>query len=198
MSQVNSNQPGDGRENRSSLVSRRRRDRLAGRLFFVFSVIPVALVILILVMLVYKSWPLLKTHSIWQLLTGQVWKPEDGLFGFWPFITGTFWVTLAALVLAVPPCLLTAIYLSEYAGRSLRMFMKPLLDLLAAIPSVVYGVWGTLAIVPLIQNKLIPFIHQHFGSIPLISSQESDRVWHPGRGDRPGHHGHAVHYRGSL
>ena len=93
------------------------------------------------------------------------------MFGFWPFIAGTFWVTLAALLLAVPPCLLTAIYLSEYAGRSLRMLMKPLLDLLAAIPSVVYGVWGTIAIVPLIQNKLIPFINQHFGSIPLISSK---------------------------
>jgi phosphate transport system permease protein len=51
------------------------------------------------------------------------------------------------------------------------MLMKPLLDLLAAIPSVVYGVWGTLAIVPLIQNNLIPFIHKHFGSIPLISSK---------------------------
>ena len=171
MNQAKPNHTGEGRENRSSLVSRRRSDRLAGRLFFVFSVIPVALAILILLMLVYKSWPLLKTHSAWQLLFGKVWKPEEGLFGFWPFIAGTFWVTLAALVLAVPPCLLTAIYLSEYAGRTLRKFMKPLLDLLAAIPSVVYGVWGTLAIVPFIQNTLIPFINQHFRNIPFISSQ---------------------------
>jgi phosphate transport system permease protein len=171
MSQANPNLPGEGREKRPSFISRGLGDKLAGRLFFVFSVIPVALAILILVMLVYKSWPLLRTHSVGQLLFGRVWKPEEGLFGFWPFITGTFWVTLAALVLAVPPSLLTSIYLSEYAGRSLRMFMKPLLDLLAAIPSVVYGVWGTLAIVPLIQNKLIPFIKQHFENIPLISSQ---------------------------
>jgi phosphate transport system permease protein len=171
MSQSNHSHSGKDRENLPSLVLRRRNDRLAGRLFFIFSVIPVALAGLVLVMLVFKSWPLLSTHSIWQLLTGQVWKPEEELFGFWPFIAGTFWVTLAALILAVPPCFLTSIYLSEYAGRSLRMLMKPLLDLLAAIPSVVYGVWGTLAIVPLIQNKLIPFIHQHFGSVPLISSQ---------------------------
>ncbi len=171
MSQAELIQSGEGWEHQPSLVSRRRSDQLAGRLFFVFSVIPVALAILILVMLVYKSWPLLRTQSIWQLLAGQVWKPEEGLFGFWPFITGTFWVTLVALILAVPPSLLTAIYLSEYAGRSLRTFMKPLLDLLAAIPSVVYGVWGTLAIVPLIQNGLIPFIKQHFGDVPLISSK---------------------------
>jgi phosphate transport system permease protein len=165
------NHTGEGRENRPSLIARRRGDRLAGRLFFIFSVIPVALAILILVMLVYKSWPLIKTHTIWQLLSGQVWRPDQGLFGFLPFIAGTFWVTLAALVLAVPPSLLTAIYLSEYAGRALRTFMKPLLDLLAAIPSVVYGVWGTIAIVPLIQNTLIPFINRHFGNLPFISSQ---------------------------
>jgi phosphate transport system permease protein len=171
MNQVKPIHSGEGREKRPSLVLRRRGDQLAGRLFFVFSVIPVALAVLILVLLVYKSWPLLRTHSVWQLVSGQVWKPEEGLFGFWPFIAGTFWVTLAALVLAVPPSLLTAIYLSEYSGRALRMFMKPLLDLLAAIPSVVYGVWGTLAIVPLIQNRLIPFINGHLGNIPLISSR---------------------------
>jgi phosphate transport system permease protein len=165
------NHAGEGRKNRPSLVSRRRYDQLAGRLFFVFSVIPVALAVLILVMLVFRSWPLIKTQPLWQLLTGQDWKPEEGLFGFWPFIAGTFWVTLAAIVLAVPPCLLTAIYLSDYAGRSLRTLMKPLLDLLAAIPSVVYGVWGTIAIVPLLQNNFIPFVRQHFGNIPLISSK---------------------------
>ncbi len=171
MSLAKTHQSRDGRNNRPSLGFRRRGDRLAGRLFFVFSVIPVALAILILVMLLYKSWPLLKTHSIWQLVFGQVWRPDEGQFGFWPFIAGTFWVTLTALVLAVPPCVLTAIYLSEYAGRTLRTFMKPLLDLLAAIPSVVYGIWGTIAIVPLIQNKLIPFIQQHFGNVSFISSQ---------------------------
>ncbi len=127
--------------------------------------------LLILVMLAVKSWPLLKLHSLGELLNGQVWKPEEGLFGFKPFIAGTLWVTLAAVALAVPPSLLTAIYLSEYSSRSVRALMKPLLDLLAAIPSVIYGVWGAIAIVPLIQNKLIPFIKAHFGNIPFISSQ---------------------------
>jgi phosphate transport system permease protein len=152
-------------------VSRIRRDRWAGRLFFVFSMVPVALALLILIVLLYKSWPLIHTHSVWQLLSGRAWKPEEGLFGFWPFISGTFVVTLVALILAVPPCLLTAIYLSEYAGHTLRAIMKPLLDLLAAIPSVVYGVWGIIAIVPLIQNKLIPFVHRFFGDVPFISSK---------------------------
>src|SRR3990172_7584863 len=147
----------DGWEDRPSLVARRRTDKLAGKLFFVFSVIPVSLAVIILIMLVIKSWPIIKTHSLAQLLIGQIWKPDDGLFGFWPFITGTVWVTLIALIISVPPCLLTAIYLSEYAGRGLRAFAKPLLDLLAAIPSVVYGVWGALAIVPFIQDTISPY-----------------------------------------
>jgi phosphate transport system permease protein len=104
------------------------------------------------------------------LLTGQVWKPEDGQFGFLPFIMGTIWVTTIALILAVPPCLLTALYLSEYASRSLRTFTKPLLDLLAAIPPVVYGVWGILAVVPLLQDHLVPFAHDHLQNMPLFAS----------------------------
>jgi phosphate transport system permease protein len=158
------------REGQVSLVVRCRTDKLAGRLFFIFSVIPVGLALIISLMLIYKSWPILKTHSIWQLMTGQIWKPYDGLFGFWPFITGTVWVTMIALIIAVPPCLLTAIYISEYANQSFRTITKPLLDLLAAIPSVVYGVWGALAIVPFIQNRLSPFIRQNFAEIPFFGS----------------------------
>ncbi len=87
-----------------------------------------------------------------MLLTGQIWKPAQGLFGFLPFIMGTIWVTTVAMAIAVPPCLLAAIYLAEYAGQRLKTVFKPLLDLLTAIPSVVYGVWGMLTIVPWVQE----------------------------------------------
>jgi phosphate transport system permease protein len=156
---------------KSPPVRRQRTDRLAGRLFFILSVIPVVWAIVIAGMLVTKSWPLLSTHSSWQLLSSPVWKPEEGLFGFRPFIAGTIWVTITALLLAVPPSLLTAIYISEYSGRFLRKIVKPLLDLLAAIPSVILGVWGTLTVVPLIQNRMIPFIKQHLENFPLLDSK---------------------------
>lgn len=159
------------RETQPVLLFRQRQDRLAKRSFLLFSAIPVGLTLLVFIMLVYKSWPILRTHSLWQLLTGQVWKPEEDQFGFLPFISGTLWVTMVALLLAVPPCLLTSIFLSEYASRTLRTFMRPLLDLLAAIPSVIYGVWGTLAIVPFIQNSLEPFLEKYAGNLPLIRTQ---------------------------
>ena len=161
----------EGRADRPSLLARRRQDQFAGRTFFVFSLIPILLALVILVMLVVRSWPIFQAYNLWGMLTGEEWKPEEGLFGFLPFIAGTTWVTTAGLILAVPPCLLTAIYLSEYAGNRLRAFMKPLLDLLAAIPPVVYGVWGIIAVVPLLQDWVAPFVKKYLQNVPLLNSQ---------------------------
>ena len=74
------------------------------------------------------------------------------------------------MVLAVPPCLLCAIYLAEYAPRRLREAIKPLIDLLAGIPSVVYGLWGTLMVVPIIRDVITPWIGDHLGFIPLLAA----------------------------
>jgi len=155
---------------RKSFLGRRESDRLASRLFLFLSTVPLFLIIVILAALIYRSWPIIRTHSIWDLLAGQVWKPIQGLFGFYPFISGTIWVTVVAMILAIPPCLLTAIYLVEYAHTPLKTVMKPLLDLLASIPSVVYGVWGLVAIVPWVQSSLSPFLSRWLGFIPLFRS----------------------------
>ncbi len=151
------------------LRSRRTRDRWAQKSFYLLAAFPIILVAVILVALIIRSWPILQSNSLWELLTGRVWLPTEGKFGFLPFIVGTFWVTTVAAVLAVPPCLLTAIYLAEYASPSLRNFMKPLIDLLAAIPSVVYGVWGLVAIVPLVQT-LNHQVGPRLSFIPLFNS----------------------------
>jgi phosphate transport system permease protein len=144
-------------------------DRLAHRGFYFLAGIPLVLVLAMLGLLVYRSYPILQSTSIWNLLTGRIWLPSQGQFGFLPFIMGTVWVTVVSMILAVPPCLLTAIYLSEYARPATRAIMKPLLDLLAAIPSVVYGVWGVIAIVPLVE-KLTPMVSQVLGAFPLFAS----------------------------
>ena len=155
---------------RSLLLARRDQDRSASRTLFLLTLLPPALVLVILIALAARAWPILGEHTFWELLTGTVWKPLQGSFGFWPFIAGTVWVTVAAVALAVPPCLLTAIYLAEYARQSTRAVMKPLLDLLAAIPSVVYGVWGMLAIVPWVEHSLAPFFKRWLGILPFFVS----------------------------
>lgn len=95
-----------------------------------------------------------------------------GEFGFLPFIAGTFWVTTVGVVLAIPPCLFTALYLSEYARPATRAILKPVLDVLAAIPSVVYGVWGVIIIVPFVENVVSPFFNNRLSWIPFLSSNQ--------------------------
>ena len=127
-----------------------------------------ALVLLIALALLMRAQPLLDIKPLGEVLTSSDWHPLRGEFGFRAFIVGTLWVTALAMALAVPPCLLCAIYLTEYAPRRLRETVKPLVDLLAGIPSVVYGLWGTLAVVPVIRDVITPWAGKHLGSVPLL------------------------------
>ena len=152
--------------------SRRRvQDRLAERSFLVIAWAPIALVLLMIVTLALRSRPIVAAKPIGDLLFGQTWLPLQGQFGFAPFIVGTLWVTLTTMIIAIPICVLCALYLSEYAGPRVRGLMKPLLDILAAIPSVIYGVWGLLAIVPFVQSFIAPVLEQVLGFIPLFQSK---------------------------
>lgn len=149
-------------------AARRRQERSAALGLGIFAAFPLILVAAILVALVMRSWPIMQTQPVWDLLTGLDWHPAKGQFGFLPFIVGTFWVTILSLVLAVPPCLLAAIYLAEYARPLTRNIVKPLIDLLAAIPSVVYGVWGVLTVVPWVQDGLAPAAGKLFPGVALF------------------------------
>ncbi len=114
------------------------------------------LLALIGVGLYYKSIPVLHKLSWGQLLTSSVWKPLKGLFGFYPFIMGTLWVTGIAILIALPLCLLTALYIVEYAPAQIKRILTPFVNLLSGIPPVIFGVWGVLFIIPLIQNHIAP------------------------------------------
>jgi phosphate transport system permease protein len=158
-----------GRLPRPVAASRTRQNNLAQRTFFVFTLLPVLLILIVTIALLVRSWPILNAYSLNDLLFGNVWKPTDGQFGFWPFIVGTFWVSAVGIILAVPPCLLVSIYLAEYAHAKIRSIAKPVLDLLAAIPPVVYGVWGLLAIVPFVDKVLAPISDRWLGAVSIFS-----------------------------
>jgi phosphate transport system permease protein len=113
-----------------------------------------------------RALPILREHSLKILLFSTTWKPLSGLFGFSPFILSSLWVTLVAMVIAVPLSVLVAIYLAEYARPGTRGVALPIIDLLAGIPSVIYGVWGVILVVPLIQTINTPLSRK----IPLIQS----------------------------
>ncbi len=134
------------------LRGRRLRDRLAGRLLYGAAGAVGLLLALMGLGLFIKAWPVLRRVPLDELILSDAWRPLKGQFGFYPFIAGTVSVTLLAMVLAVPVCLLTAIYLSEYAPRRVREAFRLIMDILAGIPSVVYGVWGLLTVVPLVRE----------------------------------------------
>lgn len=123
----------------------------------------------IVVALAVRSAPLVRQQGLGALLTGSVWKPNDKLFGFWPYIVGTVWVTVLAMAIATPVCLLAAIYLAEYARPRTRAVIRPLVDVLAGIPSVVYGLFGILLVVPFISDYLAPFAQKHWPSLTWLS-----------------------------
>ncbi|HSD08194.1 phosphate ABC transporter permease subunit PstC [Flavobacterium sp.] len=130
------------------------KDRLVNKTFLGFTLLSISIVVLIAIGLFYKSLPLLSSASLYDLLFSSEWKPFKAAFGFYPFIVGTLWVTAISIIIALPLSILTAIYLSEYAHARVRKLVLPLIELLSGIPPVLYGVWGVLVIVPLIQDKI--------------------------------------------
>ena len=127
------------------------KDRTASGVMFFLTIISLLLVFVMGIGLYLKSAPVFEEHTLKELLFSANWKPMKGQFGFLPFIMGTIWVTGIAVAMALPIALLT-----EYAKSYVRKYVFPALDILAALPSVIYGVWGTLLIVPWISNKLAP------------------------------------------
>ncbi len=136
--------------------SRRLKDFVASKLMLSTTIFSSLLVFAIVAVLIQKSTLILTTQPLSELLLSSSWHPWQGEFGFLPFITGTLWVTALAMVLSIPPSLLMSIYLAEYAPNRVREIAKPLIDLLAGIPSVIFGLWGVLVIVPLIRDYAAP------------------------------------------
>lgn len=131
---------------------RRIKDKVAGRSMLLAIAFANSIVLLIALGLFVKSRPILAKESILQLLFSSSWAPLRGDFGFLPFIVGTIEVTVIAMVLTVPVCLLSAIYLSEYAHRHVRGLIRLVVDIMAGIPSVIYGLWGIIIIVPFVRG----------------------------------------------
>lgn len=130
------------------------KDKFAERTMMILTLSSVLLAVFVGIGLYLRSLPLLHLKSVVTLFTSPVWRPLKGEFGFLPFIMGTLWVTAIAVIIALPLCLLCGIYISEYAHQRMRKIIIPFVDLLSGIPPVVFGVWGVLFIVPLIQDHI--------------------------------------------
>ena len=150
-------------------MNRQVTDIAAKQVTFGLSLLVIFLMLTIGVGLFLKAKPVLAHQSLTSIISSTNWHPSQHQFGLGGFIVGTLWVTLIAIVLAVPLSLLTAIFLSEYAPRRLREVIKPLVDLLAGISPVIFGVWGVVAVVPLVRDHLMPLLSEKLPFFPFVS-----------------------------
>lgn len=160
----------DARELTRQIIGTAVGDRVYTTVITGFALMVPVLLLLIFWEVALAGWPALRQFGV-GFLTSSEWDPVQGHFGAASAIFGTIVTSILALVIAAPLALGVSIFLSEYAPQWLRQPVGFLVDLLAAIPSVVYGLWGIFVLVPLLRQHVVPFIRDtlNLGVIPLFS-----------------------------
>ncbi|MEW6008203.1 MAG: phosphate ABC transporter permease subunit PstC [Candidatus Omnitrophota bacterium] len=130
----------------------------------------VALTLLLVYSMSRNAGPAIQKFG-WNFLFTSTWDPVKEIFGALPFIYGTVVTSFLALLLAVPVSLGIAIYLAELAPQFIRQPLSFLIELLAAIPSVIYGLWGIFVLAPFLRITVQPFLTKYFGFLPLFQGQ---------------------------
>ncbi|MEI8202404.1 MAG: phosphate ABC transporter permease subunit PstC [Bacteroidota bacterium] len=150
-------------------ISRQVRNRLHGSWMLISLIFVILLPFMLGIGLYIKSATLLNDHSLSSLLFSTEWKPLSGKFGLLPFILSSLWVTILAVIFAVPICLLTSLHITQYAKRWVLNLMHPVIDILAGIPSVIYGVWGVLIVVPFVANYIAPIFGKTISGYSILA-----------------------------
>lgn len=153
----------------SLLTLRIFKNKLAGKSMLALTILSLLLLLIIGLGLYYKSIPILGENSLNSLLFSSEWSPLSGKFGFLSFILSSVYVTVLAVIIALPISLLTALFLTENSKSWVKKLVFPVLDILAGIPSVVYGLWGTLIIVPWIADSLGPHFVDYTSGYTLLA-----------------------------
>ncbi|MDK2827211.1 MAG: phosphate transport system permease protein [Methanolobus sp.] len=137
--------------------------------FFLASstILTVAITIFFVGFIFYIAFPVFKSQGLY-FLYGDVWSYSENIFGIRNFIAGTFAVTAVTMILALPVSLFTAIFLAEYSPRIVVTFLRPMIELLVGIPSVVYGIFGLFVLEDIFEHVIDPFLSSHLGFIPLF------------------------------
>jgi phosphate transport system permease protein len=132
-----------------------RKDRLIRLALLLVAFSAVSILVVITIFIFEGGTPIIFKYGVKSFLAGSDWYPSEKSFGLWPMIVGSFYVTLGAMVIGVPFGLACAVVLTEFSSKRTSRIIKPVIELLAGIPSVVYGFMGVVI--------LIPFIRETFG-----------------------------------
>lgn len=155
---------------RLSLLKRRvYKDKVMRVIMWTLTILSLFALAAMAVGLIYKSLPILRAYPLWNLLSGIEWSPLREQFGFKSFILSSIYVTGLAVAIAVPIALLTALFLTQRSRPYMKKMIFPVLDILAGIPSVVYGLWGILIIVPWIADRFGPRFVEYTSGYTLLA-----------------------------
>ena len=120
---------------------------------FITSIFSIFVILIILIFIISQAIPAFQEYGFLQFITGMVWSPSEGQYGVLAMIVGSIYVTFLALIMAVPLSLLCAIFMEEIAPNKIRLILKPVIQTLSGIPSVVYGFFGLTVLVPLVRQS---------------------------------------------
>lgn len=143
-------------------------DRLYYGLLWVLGLFVLVVAFLIILNLALVSQPLFKVESVWDFVKGDDWDPVTSKFGALPFIYGTVVTSLVAVIVAVPVAVGLALFITQFAHKKVAPFLSTPVEWLAAIPSVVYGLWGLAVLIPWLRSSLEPFLGRTLGFLPFF------------------------------
>lgn len=169
-------------------LTRKTADRLMHRLFFIIATVSISILVGISVFLFLEGLPIFNKVSLADFLFGEFWYPTSDPpdFGIFPLIIGSISVTLLSAAIAIPIGVMTAIYLAEIANVQFREIVKPVVELLASLPSVVIGFFGMVIVAPFLQeafdiatglNMFNASLMLAFMSVPTICSLSEDAIY---------------------
>jgi phosphate transport system permease protein len=137
----------------------------------------IAVLLFLFLVLLKESSLTFKEIGVLKFIFGTEWDPDDDIYGALPHIYGTIVTTILAIIIATPLGFGIAIFLSELCPPKLKTFLGTLVELLAAIPSIIYGMWGLYVLVPLMSQYVEPFLHKVFGGIPILNELFNGRMF---------------------
>lgn len=130
------------------------KEEIMRLVFLLAACASIALVAMICVFLFGNGLPTIGKIGVTEFFLGETWRPNNDLYGILPMILGSAYVTLGAIVVGVPIGILTAVFMARFCPDSIYRFLKPAVELLAGIPSVVYGFFGLVVMVPFIRDNI--------------------------------------------
>lgn len=148
-------------------MNSKTQDALLFNALRIISLAVIALLLFIIFVLFKAAWPSI-SHNGLGFLFSKDWNPVEDQFGALPFIFGTLITSIIAVLIATPVSIFVALFISEYIPTKISRLISLLVEMVAAIPSIVFGLWGIFYLSPLMKTSIAPFLKNYFGFLPFF------------------------------